>query len=190
MPGVAIGRPIKNRYLYGWVQKMRQKFGGIIITPKNALKEGIKALQQGKFLGIVGDQGMPESSFSSSFLGRKAWTSTAPALLAYKSGCPLIVATTVRQNGHYTISYSDPIFPNKEHGAKEEVPRLMQERGFAGSGGSQRERIGKLIQIDKKLIRWIERCPWPCRLMGLPEKEVFEREIEELRRQLARLRDR
>ena len=73
---------------------------------------------------------------------------------------------------------------------KEQVPRLLRERALAGNAASQRERIGKLIQIDKKLIRWIERCPWPCRLMGLPEKEVFEREIEELRRQLARLRDR
>ena len=73
---------------------------------------------------------------------------------------------------------------------KEQVPRLLRERDLAGNAASARERIGKLIQIDKKLIRWIERCPWPCRLMGLPEKEVFEREIEELRRQLARLRDR
>lgn len=69
---------------------------------------------------------------------------------------------------------------------QEEIPELMRERQLAGAL-APRARINKLIQIDKKLIRWIVRCPLPCMLMGLPEKEVLEREIEELRRQLARM---
>ena len=43
MNGVAIGRPIKNTYLYNWVQDLRQKFGGKIVAPKNALKEGLSS---------------------------------------------------------------------------------------------------------------------------------------------------
>lgn len=65
MAGVAIGRPIKNQYLYRWVISIREKFGGTMIPPPNALKEGLRALKSGKFLGIVGDQGMPNSGFSS-----------------------------------------------------------------------------------------------------------------------------
>ncbi len=127
MPGVAIGRPIKNRYLYNWVQNIRQKFGGTMIPPKNAIKEGLLALKKGAFLGIVGDQGMPDSGYSSPFLGREAWTSPIPALLAYKTNTPLIVATTLREKGKYRIHYSDPLFPDPTAPKESEVKRLMDQ---------------------------------------------------------------
>lgn len=127
MPGVAIGRPIKNRYLYNWILQMRQKFGGKIIPPKNALKEGLRALKQGAFLGIVGDQGMPNSGYLSPFLGRQAWTSPLPAILAYRTNSPILVATTRRERGHYFIRYSDPIYPRLDAPAEEEIKRLMDE---------------------------------------------------------------
>ncbi|PCI95439.1 hypothetical protein COB11_02275 [Candidatus Aerophobetes bacterium] len=125
MPGVAIGRPIKNLYIYDWIQSIRERFGGNMISPQNAIKEGFKALKRGLFLGIVGDQGMPESGFSCEFLGRLAWTSPSPALLAYKAKCPIIVATTRRKKGKYYIKYSDPIWPNFENSIDTEMPILM-----------------------------------------------------------------
>lgn len=127
MPGVAIGKPVKNRYLYQWVLSIRQKFGGTIIAPRNAIKEGLRTLKQGKFLGIVGDQGMPDSGYSSPFLGRMAWTSPIPAMLAYRSNRPILVATTRREKGKYIIRYSDPIWPDANKPMEEEIPRLMQE---------------------------------------------------------------
>ncbi|MDN3506557.1 MAG: hypothetical protein P0S96_04945 [Simkaniaceae bacterium] len=126
MPGVAIGRPIKNKALYNWVLGMRQKFGGTIITPKNALKEGLRALKKGNFLGIVGDQGMPDSSYHSPFLGREAYSSPAPAMLSYKTNTPLIVATTTRKNGKYTIHYEKALYPNPDAPMEQEVDRLMR----------------------------------------------------------------
>ncbi len=125
MPGVAIGRPVKNHYLYQWILSIRQKFGGTIVTPKNAAKEGLRALRQGKFLGIVGDQGMPDSGFHSPFLGQKAWTSPLPAILSYRSGRPILVATTYREKGRYWIHYSDPIWPCLDNPMEVEIPRLM-----------------------------------------------------------------
>lgn len=109
MPGIAIGRPIKNKPLYNWTLRLREKFGGTIITPKDAYRASVKALKAGKFLGIVGDQGMPDSGFSAPFLGRNAWTSPLPALLSKRTGCPIIVATIRRESGKYIIHYSDPI---------------------------------------------------------------------------------
>ena len=99
MQGIAIGKSIKNKRLYNWILSIRQKKGGRIIAPRNAVKEGLRALRKGVFMGIVGDQGMPDSGYSFPFLGRRAWTSTAPALLSYKTNSPIIVATTSRVNG-------------------------------------------------------------------------------------------
>lgn len=127
MPGVAIGRPIKQEKIYQWIVQMREKFGGTIVPPKLALKEGLRGLKKGKFLGIVGDQGFPESDFSSLFLGRRAYTSTAPALLSYKTGCPIMVASTKRVRNHYEITYSEPIWPDKQNPLNDEVNRLMRE---------------------------------------------------------------
>jgi len=128
MSGVAIGRPIKNHYLYRWIIALRQKFGGTIIRPTHAYKEAFRALKQGKFVGIVGDQGMPDSGFSSPFLGREAWTSPLPALLSSRTGCPVIVATTRREHGKYTIHYSDPILPMDDpHAQMREILAVFEK---------------------------------------------------------------
>ncbi|MBF8262379.1 MAG: htrB [Parachlamydiales bacterium] len=125
MKGIAIGKAIKNKVLYRWIVSIREKHGGTIIAPRNAIKEGLRALRKGTFLGIVGDQGMPDSGYSFPFLGRRAWSTTAPALLAYKTHCPIIVATTRRIKGGYRIRYSDPIWPNLEQPLETETVRLM-----------------------------------------------------------------
>jgi Kdo2-lipid IVA lauroyltransferase/acyltransferase len=113
MPGVAIGRPIKNKFLYRWIVALREKFGGKIVTPHKALKESLKALKQCCFVGIVGDQGRPDSGFSYPIFGTPAWTSPFPAHLSIQTGCPIIVASTRREHGKYLIRYSDPLWPGE-----------------------------------------------------------------------------
>lgn len=127
MPGVAIGRPIKNLALYNWIVSIREKFGGTIITPRETIKEGLRALKKGKFLGIVGDQALPESPYAFEFFGRRAWTTPAPAILSYRTGCPIMVATIKRKQGKYFIHYSDPIWPNPDSSMEEEIHRMMKE---------------------------------------------------------------
>ncbi len=127
MQGIAIGKPIKNKLLYQWILSIREKNGGTIIAPRNAVREGLRALRKGVFMGIVGDQGMPDSGYAFPFLGRRAWTSTAPALLAYKTQCPVIFAATRRVKGGYRIHYSDPIWPDVTRPAELEVVRMMNE---------------------------------------------------------------
>lgn len=125
--GIAIGRPIKNTRLYDWILAIRQMHGGQIITPKSALKKGIRALQEGLFVGIVGDQALPESPYSYPLLGTRAWTTTAPALLAYRTGRPLVVGTIVRKSGRYLIHGSPLLWANQKANSKEEIVRLMNE---------------------------------------------------------------
>lgn len=127
MKGIAIGRPIKNKYLYRWIVSIREKFGGRIIEPRNALREGIRALRKGIFVGIVGDQGKTDSSYSFPFFGRRAWTATAPAFLSYRTNSPIIFAQTRREKNGYKIHYSDPIWPDKSKPIEEEVVSVMDK---------------------------------------------------------------
>ena len=68
--------------------------------------------------------------------------------------------------------------------ANEEIPRLIARRSYWKTSGSAEERIGALIQINLELIRWIDRAPNVAR-GKLPPKEFLEREVKELRKQLA-----
>lgn len=125
MNGIAIGKSIKNKRLYKWILSIREKNGGRIISPRNAIREGFRCLKKGIFIGIVGDQGMPDSGYSFPFLGRRAWTSTAPALLSYRTNSPIIFAETHRTPTGYRIRYADPIWPNLSQPMEIEVIRMM-----------------------------------------------------------------
>ena len=127
MEGIAIGKPIKNKRLYNWVVSIREKNGGKIVAPRNAVREGLRALRKGSFIGIVGDQGIPDSGYSFPFLGRRAWTSTAPALLSYKTNSPIIFAGTRRVKGGYRIRYADTICHDQTQPAETEVVRMMNQ---------------------------------------------------------------
>ncbi|MHC5002421.1 MAG: Clp protease/crotonase-like domain-containing protein [Planctomycetota bacterium] len=78
--------------------------------------------------------------------------------------------------------------------AKERIQRLIARRDYYKTGGTgAEERIGALIKINRELLQWWDRAPNVARMM-LPGdnptdgKYLLEREIEELRRQLAALR--
>jgi Kdo2-lipid IVA lauroyltransferase/acyltransferase len=124
-PGIAIGRPIKNKRLYRWVLSIREMNGGKIVMPKSAIRQGMRALKEGKFLGIVGDQALPSSPYSYPLFGTRAWTASTPALLAYRTNSPIVVGMTRRIGHHYHVTSSKPIWPDLSAPRKEEVDRMM-----------------------------------------------------------------
>lgn len=190
MPGIAIGRPIKNKSLYNWIISIREKFGGTIITPKSALKEGLRALRNGKFMGIIGDQGMPESNYSFDFFGRRAYTTPIPAVLAYRTKCPIMVATTRRERGKYYIRYSDPIWPDPSKTIEEEIYRMMKI-SLGHLENSIRENPGQWLWQHN---RWKQETPinvyyryrYDSILLILPQKQE---DFEKLKPHLKTLRE-
>lgn len=123
--GIAIGRPIKNPWLYKWVLSLREMNGGKIVLPRNAIRQSLRALKEGKFVGIVGDQAFPESSYAYPLFGTRAWTTTMPALLAYRTGCPIVVVMTERLGYRYVLRSSPFLWPDLNRPKEEEIPRLM-----------------------------------------------------------------
>ena len=72
--------------------------------------------------------------------------------------------------------------------AQEEIPRLWARRSMAT--GTPEQRIGALIRIDEQLIKWIDRVPVIAKRMIPASKDFLQREIRELRKQLADIRRR
>jgi len=68
LPGYAVGKPIKNRRLYSFIQSIREMHGGQIIDMKNAISEGVKVLKKGVAFSMLNDQSFTSSSYSYPFL--------------------------------------------------------------------------------------------------------------------------
>ena len=71
--------------------------------------------------------------------------------------------------------------------AKAEIPLLAARLNYKGAAGGQISFINSQINIFNELIRWWDRCPNVCFLMGVPPKETLERQLAELRRTRSRM---
>lgn len=124
----AIGKQIKNKHLYRFIQSIREMHGGEIIDMQQALSQGLKMLKQGKIFSMVNDQSFTSSFYSYPFLGARAWTSPSPALLAYRAKVPIYVVTTTRlKKGKYSYHISEPIWPDRTQPLKVDLARMMNE---------------------------------------------------------------
>ncbi len=125
-PATAIGKQIKNPKLYNFILSIREMHKGKIIEMKNAISDGIKSLKGGASFSMVNDQAYTSSSYSYPFFGVRAWTSAAPALMAYKANVPIFPVSTRRlKGGKYEFTLSDPIWPDTTKPLKQEVNRVM-----------------------------------------------------------------
>lgn len=73
--------------------------------------------------------------------------------------------------------------------AEHDLPLLQARLNYAGTGsGDQMVILGKRIKILQDLIRWHDRAPNVMQMQGARSKQVLQREIKELRKQLADLK--
>jgi Kdo2-lipid IVA lauroyltransferase/acyltransferase len=101
---------IVSRDLHGganrfWMETRRAK-GLAIFRDEGSLKEIVRWLKDGKVLGFVVDQRTPpgRGGILSPFFGRDVWTTTAPAVLATRTGCALLpVRIERRPDGDHDV---------------------------------------------------------------------------------------
>jgi len=114
-PMAMVTRPLDNPLLERLMLKGRRASGNDVIHKRNAVKPILKAIRNGWCVAIVIDQDTrgTESVFVD-FFGRSAATAPALALLALKTGAPVVPAFGVPlPDGRYRIRYL-PEVPVKE----------------------------------------------------------------------------
>ena len=114
-PMAMVTRPLDNPRLERMMLAGRGASGNEVIHKRNAVKGILKAIRNGWCVAIVIDQDTrgAESVFVD-FFGRKAATTPALALLALKTGAPIVPVFGVPlPDGRYRISYL-PEVPVKE----------------------------------------------------------------------------
>ncbi len=107
----AVGRPMKNPYLYRYIREMREAANLTNIEKSGAVRSSIEVLKQRGILAVLIDQHESQGSVWVDFFGRKAATSTLPAMLALKHEYPVLPAFFYRdERGCSKIKYG-PLFP-------------------------------------------------------------------------------
>jgi Kdo2-lipid IVA lauroyltransferase/acyltransferase len=115
-----IAKPQSNllidRVITGW----RELFGVKIIPMGISVREILRTLQQGGIITLAADQSAPKESVAVEFFGRKVPTFQGPAVFSLKTGAPILLGCTVRQeDGNYNIRLVQ-VPTDDLHGASED----------------------------------------------------------------------
>jgi Kdo2-lipid IVA lauroyltransferase/acyltransferase len=102
-----VARPLDFRPLERVLQELRTRYGGEIIPKQRAMRRIMASVRRGKVVGILLDQNVDwyDGAFVP-FLGKTACTNKGLALLAMKTGAPVIPAFALRRpEGGYRVVF-------------------------------------------------------------------------------------
>lgn len=103
-----IARPINNIYLHKIISKVRIAYGNTLIDKKGAVRNLLNAAKNNQIIAVLIDQASNDKEgFIVNFLERRAWASKMPALIAAKTGIPIVPAFIHREGEKHIVE----IFP-------------------------------------------------------------------------------
>lgn len=131
LPSSGVARQINNPYINKFIERVRQRYGNSVIYKKGALKAVMKVLKNNGSVGILMDQAvLSDEGYVVDFLGRGAWTTKMPALIARKTGAVVLPAFIHRtEKGHKIKIY--PAVELSDTGDKEAAV-LEDTKKFSG----------------------------------------------------------
>lgn len=97
-PLVLVARRIQPGIINEWLNRLRSRFGSVVLDKASALPKMIRALRNGRILGILIDQGtLLSDGVEVAFFGKKTNATPAAAILARRYGSPVIPVFCVRR---------------------------------------------------------------------------------------------
>jgi KDO2-lipid IV(A) lauroyltransferase len=102
-------RPTNNPYINKIIENVRERYGNRVIYKQGALKPIIQIFKDNGCVGVLMDQAViPDEGYVLDFLGRGAWTTKMPALLARKTGTAVLPVFIHRtKEGHRMEIYPE-----------------------------------------------------------------------------------
>lgn len=116
-------RRAKNRYVDRFIDSTRRSYGLKTIPHRNSVREIMAALRKGEGVGILLDQhsGSKEAVVVD-FLGRPAATNFGLAIIALKTGAPVVPMFLIREgNGKFRAVYDEPICLQKSGDSEKDI---------------------------------------------------------------------
>lgn len=112
-PLTVVVRPLDSRWLNALAERLRRKMGVEVIDKREAARPVLRALNQGRIVGILLDQNASrrEGVFVP-FFGRLASTSRSASVLAVRRGTPIVPIFITREtDGRHRVTVRPPLWP-------------------------------------------------------------------------------
>ena len=113
-PMTIVVRRQSNPEADAWMEFMRQTHGPKTTDSGYGLREILRTLKKGEFLGLMSDQDAGDKGLFVDFLGKKASTVVGPAQIAQKTGAPIVTLVLHPQRHRpHQLEIRPPIFPDR-----------------------------------------------------------------------------
>ncbi|MBE0426609.1 MAG: lysophospholipid acyltransferase family protein [Nitrospirae bacterium] len=144
-----VARPMNNPHINYLIANVRKKYGNSVIHKKGALKPIIQTLRNNGCIGILMDQAvLAEEGYVIDFLGRGAWTTKIPALIARKTDAAVLPVFIHRTDRGHTVKVNPEVELSKNNDREAAV--IEDTKRFS-------EYIERYIQEHPSEWLWIHR---------------------------------
>jgi KDO2-lipid IV(A) lauroyltransferase len=117
-----------NKMVNNLMNRLRSSAGIGIIEMGAAARGIFKSLKGGKMVALLGDQDARRVGIFVDFFGIPASTYQGAAQFAYRTGCPLVLASIIRdRNDRHEIIFNPPLNAQSGKEEKNEIRRLTAE---------------------------------------------------------------
>jgi len=138
-----------NRAVDERVRRWRARMGAGVIYRGMGVRAILLALRRNRFVAIVADQDARERGIFVDFLGTPASTPKGPALLAHRTGAPILFGTLKRlPDGTHCGRLEGPIRADREKDEEDEARRITALLA---------EKLGNAIRDDPEQYFWPHR---------------------------------
>jgi KDO2-lipid IV(A) lauroyltransferase len=132
--GIKLGIPLhiivksqRNTLVDNWMNSFRTKWTNKVIPLGISIRQTYKELINKNILAIVADQRGPEEGIRVDFFNRPSATYTGPAVLALKTGAPIVMGIVVRQPDYtYRLKFEEISSDDLPGGHEEMVKEITQ----------------------------------------------------------------
>ena len=101
LPFSVVVKAQRNTYVTRWLNKMRVKWNNKIIPLGISIRQTYETLKNKNIVAMVADQRGSEEAIKVRFFGRDVSVHTGPAVLALKTGAPILYGIPVRKTDHF-----------------------------------------------------------------------------------------
>lgn len=153
-----VGRRMKNPLADRKITALRQRFGATVIPHRDAVRPVLRVLKAGGLVGFLLDQrASGREAVMSRFFGKPVATNQGLALLALKTGAPVVTVFGERVGDEHVVRFGGPL----------EAP----------AGGSRDDRVQQFTRafdaaVEAEVRRRPEQWFWVHRRWRLPRELV------------------
>lgn len=109
-PMAVVVRHQQSAEVTGLLERLRCRYGNQSILKDGAARRVLSMIRSGGVVGILSDIAVPQrEGILTEFLGRPAWTTPMPAVIAQKTGCTLLPGFIRREGERLVVEFHAPI---------------------------------------------------------------------------------